>query len=639
MTQWKFPEKTPDQKARNPISDEFFDSPEVLTDVSALVRESIQNSIDARHDPDSPVLVRLKLGELSSSHATPFLDGLQPHLDSVYGVEKAPQAHGPIRYIAIEDFNTSGLTGDTSRSSVAAGEESDSSYTYFIHIEGDSPKGEGKKGKWGVGKVVFQRISELKTFFVFSSRAPHPNDGVEDLWIGQSILKFHQVGDKTLQPDGWFANQGTDGTFLPFKNEEARAFASTWGLSRAGEPGLSVVIPKIPKGLKIETVRDAILREYFIPILHGDLVCELIDLDGNSQIFRAENLNEVAQGLEMEKAVLADRSSQEITAAISLVTHAVANSVNDYSLEIPASLGSISDLQLDDAAVTQLRESFEASEPLRLTVKVHVPLPDSQVLVTDTFQVLLNKSPIQKSVTFYAREGILVPGRRNARLNHCVSLAVVEAGPLANLLGAAEGPAHDSWSAGTEKFKAKFGTSTKASRLIPIVRGLAEKVLQLISSQSGSFDNHILDEFFRIPDRSQSPNPSTAPPRPVPHPPRVPSLPPTSSIANVKAVDGGFQVYETSDLDLSGRTLGIKVAYEVNRGNAFSKYSTLDFDLSSMPVTVIGAKIVRKANNEIFAEILGSEFSITAEGFDPLRDLEVSFQLMKISGKSSGANA
>ena len=89
MTTWEFAKKG-NQRERNPVQDEFFNAPDTLTDVSALVRESIQNSLDARLDDSKPVRVVFTLGhkESGSGHNR-YFDGLQGHLDAVFGEDKS----------------------------------------------------------------------------------------------------------------------------------------------------------------------------------------------------------------------------------------------------------------------------------------------------------------------------------------------------------------------------------------------------------------------------------------------------------------------------------------------------------------------------------------------------------------------
>jgi hypothetical protein len=640
MSAWTFPVKFPAQKARNPISDEFFDSPEVLTDVSSLVRESIQNSIDARVNLNEPVKVVIRIGQLDSASSAGYFNGLQEHLEAVFDDGAAPTAAGVCRYLVIEDFNTTGLTGDTNRDTAPVGQEENSSYTYFVHVEGQSNKGEGKKGKWGVGKIVFQKLSELKTFFVFSERRTQDApDGVTKLWLGQSILKFHNLNGFTYQPDGWFANQDPSGIYVPYTEEVAENFASGWGIERSSQPGLSVVIPYISESVKLPSVRDAVIREYFVPIIKGDLECTLIDEAGELTELRSDNLDAIAAGIEMEKLLISERTSAEMEEAIKSVSAAVRNETAEFSLVISDDLPKIADLSVDEDLVTQIREAFETGNPLRITCKIGVPLPKTGQITTDTFEVLLKKSDVARSATFYAREGILVPGKRNAGLVSCVSLALVEAGPLANLLGSAEGPAHDSWSSGTDKFKTNYGSTSKATRLIPIVRGTAEKILQLISSQSGSFDLHILDEFFKRPNKPNSGKTPPKPTHPVVPPVVPPPLPKVTQLANVKANGNGFEVYTSDHTNLEGKALNIRLAYEVNRGNPFAKYSPLDFDLSTKAFQTVGCRIVKNEGNNLVISVENNAFSVSCPDFDPLRDLEVELSIGSPARKSGDTNA
>jgi hypothetical protein len=58
--QWHFGPKPPGQKERNPIQGEFFATEAIDKPGEALVREGIQNSIDASHG-DRKVMVRIRV--------------------------------------------------------------------------------------------------------------------------------------------------------------------------------------------------------------------------------------------------------------------------------------------------------------------------------------------------------------------------------------------------------------------------------------------------------------------------------------------------------------------------------------------------------------------------------------------------
>lgn len=627
MSQWIFPEKDSKQKARNPITDEFFDSPELLTDVSSLVRESIQNSIDARLDAAQPVEVVVSLGSLASSKVPDYFDGLQPHLTSTFGVN-APQVNQACNYLVIEDFNTTGLAGDSTLDTAPAGKEAESSYTYFIHVEGESNKGAGKKGKWGVGKIVFQMLSGIKTFFVFTNRTiEDAPDGDTSLWIGQSILKFHKIGNKTFMPDGWFARDNEHGPYLPYKSQEAITLAEGWNVTRTTETGLSVVIPYISDNVQIEAIRDAIMREYFIPIIKGDLVCKLRGFDGSEIRLDQMGLLEYSRGITLTKNVANDRTAEEISSAIELVAASENLEVTEFNIELPDSLSTMANLDLEESQVTSIREAFEAGEKVKIRLKVSVPTGKTTGSQLDTYEVLFMKSEISKSSTFYAREGILVPGRPNP-IASTISLALVDSGPLADLLGAAEGPAHESWSAGTDKFKATYGSSQKASKLIAMVRATADKIIQLISSQSGSFDLHILDEFFKLPEKD----------KPKIDPPITPPPPPKNALpVTVTPISGGFKISGPAKDSRRGKLL-VAVAYEVSRGNAFRKYRTLDFVLKSEDFSVDNCKVLSSKDNQFVLEVGPNEFNISYSKLGTLRDIEIDVNFVPEVAKG-GVNA
>jgi hypothetical protein len=75
-----------DEKVRNPMGEEFFNSPELLSESTSLVRESIQNSLDARVDKDESVRVRFKIGRISNSDQIDRnFNSLEPHTLEVLG--------------------------------------------------------------------------------------------------------------------------------------------------------------------------------------------------------------------------------------------------------------------------------------------------------------------------------------------------------------------------------------------------------------------------------------------------------------------------------------------------------------------------------------------------------------------------
>jgi hypothetical protein len=623
MTTWEFAKKG-NQRERNPVQDEFFNAPDTLTDVSSLVRESIQNSLDARLDESKAVKVIFTLGTMSSDsgHAS-YFSGLQGHLDEVFGTEKAVALSGPMNYLLVEDFNTVGLTGDSRHAEVPVdGKPSDSSYTYFVHVEGEGSKGDGKRGKWGVGKIVFPRISAAKTFFIYTVRsAVDAPDGRKTLCIGQSILKFHYFNNERVQPDGWFGvRQGE--IFEPLSEHDTQEFVKFWDLARSEEPGLSVVVPYIEESVTLKEIRDAIIRQYFVAILEGTLVCEIrtnegfLVLDEKSLVFEAPKI-------EMTKAASLDRTAEEMQAAIELVSSSSGLDILDFKVEITDSMKSASEFYLSKEELTELSDKLKSGSPLRISVAVNAPDTTSvkSPLLKDNFVILFQENEQLRCAPIYSRQGIIVPGTNNTKISGYISVVLVGPGPIANVLGLSEGPAHEKWSDQTKKFRETFGNSTKAKRLIPIVRNLPHRLVSLAVSQSGTFDNSALNKWMSVLKTIESGKAN-----------RVPSIgsePAPSPINNpdafsIHSIKGGF-VISPGDASLPiGALVEVKVAYSRAKGDPFKNWKKEDFLLeSNFELEGHNAIDLSGYGNSIKFRISDKLWEVRCTGFSPILDLEV----------------
>ena len=98
----------------DPIEGEFFTTEAVGSISDALVRESIQNSLDAAEGA-GPVAVRFSF--YSEPKKDPdddnYLNGLFSHLKTRHsGLQELPGDAEAFEYVLIEDYRTRGLQGD-----------------------------------------------------------------------------------------------------------------------------------------------------------------------------------------------------------------------------------------------------------------------------------------------------------------------------------------------------------------------------------------------------------------------------------------------------------------------------------------------------------------------------------------------
>lgn len=634
---WIFKEKKPgDAKARNPVSDEFFTDPELLTDASSLVREAIQNSLDAQIDKEQPVQIRFKVGEKVLGNEDYFV-GLEKHTIRTLGSTQG-KVSKVCRYLVYEDFNTTGLWGDSNLDFIeTAADKEEHSYTFFVHYEGEGSKSDGKKGKWGIGKIVFPMLSGLKTFFAYSVRSPEKAPcGRENILLGQSIQRFHEIDGVPYYPDGWYVADSV-GVPVPHHGEVASAFAQDWGLKRElNETGLSILVPFIRPDLGIAQFRDAVIRQYFLAILAGELECSFEDEKGSIITLNSENITQVIEMIQnLTEGSPRDMTTYQVKTAISGFSKATAE-VEAIEIELPIDMVSPSALNVPEEDIAAAIESLEEKGIALFKIYVKVPIPNGESLSRDYFEALLIQADGENSI-IYSREGILVPGTRAVKVRDFIVLVMVDEGALANLLGFAEGPAHEDWRDDTKKFKASFGATgakkVRASWTLKAVRNFPKRLVELISrTEAQQLDREFFSDWFSLPnpgdqdpdERIVDPDPDT---RPISVPKPVPNFSVKDGVLRISSGSRSYALHSKVQIDL---------AYSVSRGNAFAKYSEIDFSLSDdkgininhqtsvAKVNPQGVTISSANKNSLKFEINDpKQWSIEIPGFELYRDIEV----------------
>lgn len=238
--------------------------------VATLVRESHQNSVDARaKGNDGPVRTAIRVvhpDEASRPYFERLFKDLRPHLEASQ-IDTTGIDFGAPRLLIVEDFGTTGLIGDFT-------EKADHGpFNNFWRRIGRSEKGGGKGGRWGLGKLVFSSASQIHTFFGLTVREGE----LSKQWLmGQAVLSTRQLGGAEYAPHVFFAQPGTGGLQLPTSNHtDISAFEHATGISREGRPGLSIAIPFVRDEITLEKLVPDVLRNYFFPILTDRLAVQV----------------------------------------------------------------------------------------------------------------------------------------------------------------------------------------------------------------------------------------------------------------------------------------------------------------------------------------------------------------------------
>ena len=117
QAKWHFREFRPGDNVSDPDFARALFTRDESAAARSLVRESIQNSLDARSKNAAFVTVRFSIRTgmqaARAKDANVLFDGLWEHIVSMNsGAEEPPNRGDNVPYLVVEDFGTRGLTGD-----------------------------------------------------------------------------------------------------------------------------------------------------------------------------------------------------------------------------------------------------------------------------------------------------------------------------------------------------------------------------------------------------------------------------------------------------------------------------------------------------------------------------------------------
>jgi hypothetical protein len=577
---------------------------------ATLIRESHQNSADARakSNPAGPVMTRIRLVEPQASNRGYFaalFAGLAPHIDAS-GIDTSELDLGMPRILLIEDFGTTGLTGDFLVKADRG------PFNNFWRRVGRSDKGGAKGGRWGLGKLVFSSASQIHSFFGLTVR-----EGETDKrWLmGQAVLATRKVDGKEFAPHVFFAEPGEGGLQLPCGNAaEVDAFAAATGITRGNEPGLSIAIPFVRSDITIKDLIPEVLKNYFFPILTGRLAVQIGDETINDATF-----DDVASRYSWQ-----DTGSNAQLLDFIREIRATADIKPDVVLGLNWPTGIEASLPAD--VLEKLRQKITADNDM-----VHVRAPVTLrhkdkargAMPTYVDLYLRRTSDQSRGGALYVRGEITVPDEaRYFSPRQTLAALVAKDGPVVSFLGDAENPAHTRWNGNADKLRDWLAPSSRLSE----IRSSLGKLQNLLLQAVDTLEKDALRDIFDVEDQAAKKTD-----RPAPSPdkikPPVPPLPGTKSLFSIREQSGGFSVRSAAGLteDRLPLTLNVSIAYDVQRGDPFAKFSPFDFDLnrSELALEADGASCAVTAPNQFTIECTGTKFTVSCSGLDPHRDVIV----------------
>ncbi len=574
-----------------------------LDAAEAVSRESHQNTLDAPAGA-GPVRTKISVHEADDADGDYFealFSPLKAHLAAA-GTRFVPASFRKPRFLVVEDFGTTGLTG-------AWDAMDNGNFSDFWRRFGGSHKSGSKGGSWGLGKLAYPATSTARTFFGVTVRKDDP----QALLMGQTVLRHHEIAGKQYVPFGFYSTLASDGLQLPITDQAAiERFSRAVGFKRTVEPGLSIAVPFVSDDLTVESLVQPLLKNYFFPILTGRLVIEVGDTVIDQTTF--DDAVRIYGG--------DDFAGGHLQSFIGQLHKALRDNKPDVEFPAKWQYGNVEEA-LSPEELATVRAKFSTGDLVHIRVPLRIKTADLSYRDGTLDLAYRASAEGQKPRALFVRNSLTINSEaRKAYGDRMAFAALVAAdGAPAELLRASENPAHTMWDTKAQKLADHWDTTDAAKRIRQIKR-LPREICDLLVEAREDVDENALINVFAIPDKRPT---STTRPRPIPIPP-VPPIPPAPPAFRVTRRATGFVVKGTEVDELP--KIKVMTAYDLVRGDPFKAFSPLDFDFAKagyagVEVIAEGAEVEVTAANVLHITPCEKEFSVEVRGFDTRRDLRV----------------
>ena len=266
-----------------------------------VIRETVQNSLDAVADRDTPVTVTIRQEDLAVDHiggesllrhikasvSTSKAPHDKPHLESLLAyMEKSVQA-GSIPTLIISEDNTTGA------SDIPQEEDGASMWEALTNAEGVDVKASADSGgSHGIGKNAPYTISVPRTVLYSTNFKTSNNGASKSLFIGRSMLVSHEEKGTHYTHEGYLGDTG----FNALKNGNIHP------RFRKESPGLDLYIVgfQVPEETDWQRLATAAaLTNFFHSIIKGKVVFDIsgVVVNANNVMEKAKEINQHRPGL------------------------------------------------------------------------------------------------------------------------------------------------------------------------------------------------------------------------------------------------------------------------------------------------------------------------------------------------------
>ena len=258
------------------------------------ILECVQNAIDAaieKNGKREKTILKFHFTQVKKSDCKFFDKNFDNHLqERRYG--KRHDFSDSISCLIMEDFSTTGITGDPNIPDYQTKEgEKNNWYHFLIDFGGANKLQDAKKGgSEGEGRQTFMLNSGIATFFGISIDSTSDN---RPSIFGMSYFGSRKVNGVTFPAFSSFGKkiqyEGNDECIPVTDPEKAKEFISLFNLKRKiSDPGTSIIIPFYNKEeISSEFIIERLINIYRVPIFRDELEVFVEGTQINSENIRS----------------------------------------------------------------------------------------------------------------------------------------------------------------------------------------------------------------------------------------------------------------------------------------------------------------------------------------------------------------
>lgn len=292
---WYFPKLHKGIEEKN-TTDSDEETLKSQSSIEALVRESIQNSLDVHDGSNKPVTMEFKFGTIKNPQEQipafleiqKYIQGSKDYIVSE-GYTDAPFVfdpmiqfmdchHNEFPYLRVADYNTTGMNP--------------ARFKAFTSKGSSFKQSKGAGGSYGIGKAAYYMASQIRTILV-SSMYKDDNGTEQVVFEGFSKLTTNEVDGTKYYDKGYYDIAGAESIKekpqIPtgFSRESCGTSIYVMGIDDA---------PEAREKLYLD-ILNTVIRNFWMAIHEGKLevIVDFVDDTFHSDIINAEKLAEIIE--------------------------------------------------------------------------------------------------------------------------------------------------------------------------------------------------------------------------------------------------------------------------------------------------------------------------------------------------------